>query len=95
MYVQMKVHEEFSSDMLYTDKLLVQNTRASKDPTHPNFMEDKIYGEVVDETTSECFSPTLLMESSTDNQNYQVLAKESNEPQLASDTTAEVSSLIS
>jgi hypothetical protein len=58
-------------------------------------LNNKIDCKAVGETSPEGFSPTLSLELSTDNRNYQEAVKESNEPQLASDTTAKVSSLIS
>uniref|UniRef100_M8BTY4 non-specific serine/threonine protein kinase n=1 Tax=Aegilops tauschii TaxID=37682 RepID=M8BTY4_AEGTA len=91
---EMEAHKELPSDMQYTDKLLVVNTTASKDLTPPSVTEDtfdtEIDGEVVDGTASENFSPKTLLELSTYRPNYQEELKKSSEPQLASDTTAEV-----
>lgn len=94
----MEALEELPSDMQYTDKLLVGNTTACKDPTPLSVTEDmfnnEIDGKVVDETIYEVFSPKPLWESSKDRHKYQEQVKESSKPQVASDTTPEVSSLI-
>ncbi|XP_045087080.1 uncharacterized protein [Aegilops tauschii subsp. strangulata] len=95
---EMEAHEELTSNTLYTDKLLVQNT-ACKDLTPLSVTEDmfnyRIDGKVVDETTCEGFSPAPLLELSTNNQNYQEEEKESSKPQVASGTTPKIIAICS
>ncbi|XP_048549498.1 uncharacterized protein LOC125529131 isoform X6 [Triticum urartu] len=91
---QVEACEELLSAMQCTDQLLVLNTTMSKDLILERFTKDlfnyETDSEVLDEAKSEGYSPMPLSLSSTANQNYQDAAKESSEPQPASDTAPEV-----
>ena len=96
----MEANKEMPSEMQSKGKSLVLDSNLSKEHIPHNITKDmpnlKASGTFWDmiKSSEECLLSMPLWTSSTSSQNHQESAKESSEPQRASDKTSEVSGLI-